>query len=104
MTLAQSWEANKTKHNEICDSMQPRVRGCRKDDEARHDTRDDVLGKLAAAAGRNCSLLLNMGPQADGSIHPAHAATLREVGKQIRANGWPRAREMTNVESQISNE
>jgi len=105
VTLATlSWEANKTKHNEVCDSIQPPVQDSRQGGQPSHDTRDELLGRLAAAAGRNCNLLLTTDPLADGSIHPAAAATLREVGKQIRANGWPRAREMTNVESQMPNE
>jgi alpha-L-fucosidase len=84
-----SWESNKTKHNEICDTMQPRVWGYQKDDDGKHDTRDDVLCKLAAAAEQNCNLLLNTGPLPDGSIHPGDAETLRQVGRYIRQNGWP---------------
>lgn len=86
-----SWESNKTKHNEICDTMQPRVWGYQKDDDGKHDTRDDVLRKLAAAAQQNCNLLLNTGPLPDGSIHPGDAETLRQVGRCIRHNGWPTA-------------
>lgn len=86
-----SWESNKTKHNEICDTMQPRVWGYQKDDDGKHDTRDDVLRKLAAAAQQNCNLLLNTGPLPDGSIHPGDAETLRQVGRHIRHNGWPTA-------------
>jgi len=85
----QSWEANKSKHNEICDTMQPRVWGYQRGDDGQHDTRDDVLRKLAAAATQNCNLLLNTGPLPDGSIHPVDAATLRQVGKYIRQTGWP---------------
>ena len=85
----ESWESNKAKHNEICDTMQPRVWGYQKDDDGKHDTRDDVLRKLAAAADQDCNLLLNTGPLPDGSIHPGDAQTLRQVGKYIRQNGWP---------------
>jgi alpha-L-fucosidase len=86
----EAWDSNKTKHNEICDTMQPRVWGYRKDDDGQHDTRDDVLRKLAAAAGQGCHLLLNTGPLPDGSIHTGDAATLREVGKYVRGHGWPK--------------
>jgi hypothetical protein len=34
--------------------------------------------------------LLNVGPLPDGSVHPANAETLREVGRRIRQNGWPK--------------
>ncbi|MHB8902601.1 MAG: alpha-L-fucosidase, partial [Thermoguttaceae bacterium] len=58
----ESWDANQAKHNEICDTMQPRVWGYQKDDDGKHDTRDDVLCKLAASAEQDCNLLLNTGP------------------------------------------
>ncbi len=45
--------------------------------------------KEGAAADQDCNLLLNTGPLPDGSIHPGDAATLRQVGKYIRQNGWP---------------
>ena len=35
------------------------------------------------------NLLLNTGPLPDGSIHPEDVQTLREVGRRIRAHGWP---------------
>jgi alpha-L-fucosidase len=44
---------------------------------------------LAAAARQKANLLLNTGPLADGSIHPADAATLREVGRRLRQRGLP---------------
>ncbi len=80
----EAWAANKSKHNEICDTMQPHVWGYKKDDDGKHDTRDDVIRKLAAAGSRNCNLLLNTGPLPDGSIHTGDAATLRAVGKYLR--------------------
>ncbi|MHB8900401.1 MAG: alpha-L-fucosidase, partial [Thermoguttaceae bacterium] len=72
-------------------TMQPRVWGYQKDDDGKHDTRDDVLCKLAASAEQDCNLLLNTGPLPDGSIHSGDAETLRQVGKYIRQNGWPTA-------------
>ncbi|MEI7808951.1 MAG: alpha-L-fucosidase, partial [Verrucomicrobiota bacterium] len=49
----------------------------------------ETLRRLAQAFGQNCNLLMNTGPLGDGSIHPSDVKTLREVGKRIRANGWP---------------
>jgi alpha-L-fucosidase len=46
---------------------------------------------LAGAWGQHCNLLLNTGPLPDGSIHPEDVRTLREVGRRIRAHGWPSA-------------
>jgi alpha-L-fucosidase len=56
-----------------------------------HHTPDEVLDMLAAAASRNCNLLLNTGPLPDGAIPPEDVATLREVGRRIRRDGWPGA-------------
>ncbi len=85
----EAWAANKSKHNELCDTMQPHIWGYKKDDDGKHDTRDVVLLKLAAAAQQDCNLLLNTGPLPDGAIHPGDAATLRAVGKHVREEGWP---------------
>ena len=32
---------------------------------------------------------MNTGPLPDGSIHPVDVKTLKEVGRRIRADGWP---------------
>ncbi len=87
-----AWASNQTKHNEICDTMQPHVWGYSKADDGKHDTPGIVLDKLAAAAGQNCNLLLNTGPLPDGSIHPIDAATLKTVGKHLRTHGFPKAK------------
>ena len=88
--IAQSaWEANKSKHNEICDTLQPQVWGYKKDDDGNHLDAKETLLRLGQAFGQNCNLLMNTGPLADGSIHPADVATLAEVGRQIREKGWP---------------
>jgi alpha-L-fucosidase len=89
---AKAWAANKTKHNEICDTLQPQGWGYIKADDGKHKSPDDVMGMLAAAFKMNCNLLLNTGPLPDGSIHPEDVKTLREVGRRIEADGWPEAR------------
>jgi len=38
-------------------------------------------------------MLTNTGPLADGSIHPVDVKSLREIGKRIREQGWPKAEE-----------
>jgi alpha-L-fucosidase len=80
-----AWDSNKTRHNEICDMLQPGAWGYRRDDDAHHHTPDEVLAMLDAAAGQNCNLLLNTGPLPDGSIHAEDVATLREIGRRLRA-------------------
>ena len=80
-----AWDSNKTRHNEICDMLQPGAWGYRRDDDAHHHTPDEVLAMLDAAAGQNCNLLLNTGPLPDDSIHAEDVATLREIGRRLRA-------------------
>lgn len=83
----QAWDSNKSKHNEICDTLQPGAWGYRRDDDAQHRTPDEVLAMLDAATTQSCNLLLNTGPLPDGSIHPEDVATLREVGRRLRESG-----------------
>ncbi len=86
---AEAWEANRNKHNEICDTLQPRVWGYKRDDDRQHLDAEEVRRRLGLAFGQNCNLLMNTGPLADGSIHPTDVKTLREVGRRIRQEGWP---------------
>ena len=58
---------------------------------AEHLTADDLMQRLAWAAHTPANLLANTGPLGDGSIHPADVATLREVGRRLRADGFPAA-------------
>jgi alpha-L-fucosidase len=87
---AKAWASNKTKHNEICDTLQPRGWGYIKADDGKHKTADHVINMLGAAFGMNCNLLLNTGPLPGGSIHPEDIKTLREVGNRIKTGGWPK--------------
>lgn len=80
-----AWERNKNRHNEICDTLQPRVWGYKKADDNQHKSADDVLSMLEAAEKAHCNLLLNTGPLPDGSIDKVDAATLRDVGKRLRS-------------------
>ena len=82
---AHAWEQNKDKHNEICDTLQPGGWGYRKSDDGKHKTPDQVMEMLKAANDQNCNLLLNTGPLPDGSIHSEDVASLKEVGKRLRA-------------------
>jgi len=84
-----AWDGNKTKHNEICDTLQPHVWGYKKADDDKHLDADETLSRLAQAFGQDCNLLMNTGPLPDGSIHPVDAQTLKEVGRRITEHGWP---------------
>ena len=79
-----AWQCNKDKHNEICDTLQPRVWGYKKADDSKHMDADEVVKRLEAAWASNCNLLMNTGPLPDGSIHPDDVKTLREVGRRLR--------------------
>ena len=78
-----AWQSNKNKHNEICDTLQPRVWGYKKDDDSKHKSADEVMQMLSDAEQQNCNLLLNTGPLPDGSIDPVDAETLRKVGQRL---------------------
>lgn len=86
---AAAWEANKSKHNELCDTLQPHVWGYKKADDDKHLDADETRHRLALAFGQDCNLLMNTGPLPDGSIHPVDVKTLHAVGRRIRAEGWP---------------
>ncbi len=72
---------------EICTTLQRRGWGYVKGSP--HLNADQAMDKLAHAAHQKGNLLLNTGPLPDGSIHKDDAATLREVGRRIRASGFP---------------
>ncbi len=82
---ARVWEINKDKPKEICDTLQPSAWGYDERTNGKHRTADDVMKMLADARAIDANLLLNTGPLPDGSIHPDDVATLREVGKRLRA-------------------
>jgi alpha-L-fucosidase len=46
-----------------------------------------LIQYLVKAAGHNTNFLLNVGPQADGTIQPEFADTLKKVGEWLRQNG-----------------
>lgn len=86
---ARAWAANKDKWNEICDTLQPHAWGYVKDDDGKHLDAAETLRRLGAANAARCNLLMNTGPLPEGDIHGDDAATLRECGRRIRAEGWP---------------
>ena len=48
---------------------------------------EEVIGMLVNVVGRGGNVLLNVGPDADGAIPPAHVETLKKVGEWLRHNG-----------------
>lgn len=82
-----AWEKNKDKHNEVCATLQKGAWGY--DQRAQHLSADELYRLLGHARSHNCNLLANIGPLANGAVHPEDIASLRAVGKRIRAEGWP---------------
>lgn len=68
---------------EICTTLQKGGWGWVQN--AKHLDADAVMQQLATAAAVPANLLLNTGPLADGSIHSEDVATLREVGRRLKA-------------------
>lgn len=48
---------------------------------------DHLIRLLVGAAGRDGNFLLNVGPRPDGTIDPAQAARVREIGQWLKTNG-----------------
>jgi alpha-L-fucosidase len=55
-----------------------------------HRNADWVMPRLAFTREKRMNYSLNVGPLPDGSVLPADAATVREVGRRIRQQGWPK--------------
>jgi alpha-L-fucosidase len=95
-----AWESNRTKHNEICMTLQRKQWGYSKG--MYHFDTDEVWSRLAYALRNNCNMLTNTGPLPDGSIHKGDAKVLREIGKRIRERGWPTPDEAITPDSWVA--
>lgn len=80
-----AWQRNQGKPIEICDTLQPRTWGYDMRNAQEHRTVAEVIEMLSYADNLGANLLLNTGPYYDGSIYDGDAATLREVGRRLRA-------------------
>lgn len=87
-----AYQLNKDKPMEICDTMQPHLKGFHggstwgynKHMDGRHLTVEQVLEKIAAARAIDANLLLNIGPKPDGSFPQHDIDTLLEVGRILK--------------------
>ncbi len=59
------------------------------DESARHFTAEEVYYWLSYSRYTGSNMMMNIGPRADGSIHPDDVKALRGVGEMIREQGWP---------------
>jgi alpha-L-fucosidase len=76
-----------TKLTELCESLNPSWSYIKREG---HRNADWVMERLAFTREKQMNFLLGFGPLPDGSTHPADVATLKEVGRRIRENGWPK--------------
>lgn len=74
---------------EVCSTMSPGTWGCHKDKDHEHLDEQGVWAKLTDAAERKANLLLNTGPQPDGSLHEGQARVMRSIGQRIAQEGLP---------------
>jgi alpha-L-fucosidase len=58
-------------------------------ESAPHLSAEEAWEELRAARRLDANLLLNIGPKGDGSIAPEQERILREMGRRIRASGYP---------------
>ncbi|MEM1134557.1 MAG: alpha-L-fucosidase [Bacteroidota bacterium] len=87
------YELNKDKPREICNTMQPHLKGFHggstwgynKALDGKHLNADQVMELLSAASEMDANLLLNVGPKPDGSFPQEDIDALREVGKRLKA-------------------
>jgi alpha-L-fucosidase len=92
-----SWHLFRDKPAEINTTMQEATwrdgrgqdEGWTNNEKARHLSADEVWELLEVARSQHANLLMNVGPRADGSIHPDDEAALRAVGDRIREHGFP---------------
>lgn len=85
--LAQKvYELNKDKPKEVCNTMQPHIKGVKgatwgynKTADGHHLKVDDVKKLLEDAETNGYNLLLNVGPLPDGAIHPEDIETLSHL-------------------------
>jgi alpha-L-fucosidase len=85
-----AYQKNKDKPREICNTMQPKMKGVpgnnwgyNKHYDGKHRSAKEVVELLEDARNMNANLLLNVGPQADGSFPKADIQSLREAGTMI---------------------
>ena len=59
------------------------------DESARHWTEQEVYYWLSYSRQTGSNMLMNIGPRADGSIHPDDIKALTGLGQMIEDHGWP---------------
>ncbi len=89
-----AYTMNRGKPIEICNTMQPHLKGMpggstwgyNKLLDGKHLAADQVMDLLADAAALDANLLLNIGPKPDGSFPQEDIDALLEVGKRLKSD------------------
>ena len=84
-----AWSLNRSRPYELCDTMLPHSWGHSTLERGHHRSASEIRQILGYANYRGSNLLLNTGLLGDGSIEPAQASTLGQVGRNLRAKGFP---------------
>ena len=87
MRAKRGFDGNRNKHNEICATVQREGWGFNPMSE--NKSVDELYHLLGHASENNCNLLLNVGPMADGGIHPGQEQLLLELADKIKREGFP---------------
>jgi len=67
------------------------------DERARHFSAGEVYYWLSYSRYTGSNMLMNIGPRADGSVHPDDLKSLGDLGAMIEERGWPALNNEVNL-------
>ena len=79
-----TYEKNKDKPREICNTLQPHAWGYNKQHDGNHKSVDQIIEMLNDAKSTNANLLLNVGPKGDGSFPQEDVDALKAAGEKLK--------------------
>lgn len=85
-----SWQNNKAKPAELNIPIQSLGWGYHSSPKQRQKSAKEVMDLLDYCAKVNANLLLNIGPRPDGTILEENVRVLKEVGRKLKKDGFPR--------------
>ena len=85
-----SWQNNKAKPAELNIPIQTLGWAYHSSSKQRQKSAKEVMDLLDYCAKVNANLLLNIGPRPDGSILEENVRVLKEVGRKLKKDGFPR--------------
>lgn len=85
-----SWQNNKEKPAELNIPIQTLGWAYHDNPKQRQKSTEEVMDLLNYCAKVNANLLLNIGPRPDGSILEENVRVLKEVGRKLKKDGFPR--------------